>query len=88
MRTPSLSHELVLEIGMEATGHYRLALYFFLVKNHFVVHVVNPIQTDSWRNSPRILLHKTDKIYSLVIADFEDIPSDKAKNSFGITIQP
>ena len=32
-----------LEIGMEATGHYWLALYSFLVKNHFVVHVVNPI---------------------------------------------
>lgn len=59
-----------LEIGMEATGHYWLALYSFLVKNHFVVHVVNPIQTDSWRNSTRIRPHKTDKIDSLVIADF------------------
>ena len=58
------------EIGMEATGHYWLALYSFLVKNHFVVHVVNPIQTDSWRNSTRIRPHKTDKIDSLVIADF------------------
>ena len=29
-----------LEIGMEATVHYRLALYSFLVKNHLVVHVV------------------------------------------------
>ena len=59
-----------LEIGMEATGHYWLALYSFLVKNHFVVHVVNPIQTDSWRNSTRIRPHKTDKIDSLIIADF------------------
>ena len=59
-----------LEIGMEATGHYWLALYSFLMKNHFVVHVVNPIQTDSWRNSTRIRPHKTDKIDSLVIADF------------------
>ena len=42
----------------------------YLVKNHFVVHVVNPIQTDSWRNSTRIRPHKTDKIDSLVIADF------------------
>lgn len=59
-----------LEIGMEATGHYWLALYSFLVKNHFVVHVVNPIQTDSWRNSTKIRPHKTDKIDSLIIADF------------------
>ncbi len=59
-----------LEIGMEATGHYWLALYSFLVKNHFIVHVVNPIQTDSWRNSTRIRPHKTDKIDSLIIADF------------------
>ena len=58
------------EIGMEATGHYWLALYSFLVKNHFIVHVVNPIQTDSWRNCTRIRPHKTDKIDSLVIADF------------------
>ena len=32
--------------------------------------VVNPIQTDSWRNSTKIRPHKTDKIDSLVIADF------------------
>ena len=56
-----------LKISMEATGHYWLALYSFLVKNHFVVHVVNPIQTDSWRNSPRIRPHKTDKIDRLLL---------------------
>ena len=59
-----------IEIGMEATGYYWLALYSFLVKNNFVVHVVNPIQTDSWRNSTKIRPHKTDKIDSLIIADF------------------
>ena len=59
-----------IEIGMEATGHYWLALYSFLVKNNFVAHVVNPIQTDSWRNSTKIRPHKTDKIDSLIIADF------------------
>ena len=59
-----------IEIGMEATGHYWLALYSFLVKNNFVVHVVNPIQTDSWQNSIKIRPHKTDKIDSLIIADF------------------
>ena len=59
-----------IEIGMEATGHYWLAIYSFLVKNNYVVHVVNPIQTDSWRNSTKIRPHKTDKIDSLIIADF------------------
>jgi len=59
-----------IEIGMEATGHYWLALYSFLVKNNYVVHVVNPIQTDSWRHSTKIRPHKTDKIDSLIIADF------------------
>lgn len=34
------------EIGMEATGHYWLSVYSFLAENGFVVHVVNPIQTD------------------------------------------
>lgn len=55
---------------MEATGHYWLALYSFLIKHNFVVHVVNPIQSDSWRNSTKIRPHKTDKIDSLIIADF------------------
>ena len=59
-----------IEIGMEATGHYWLALYSFLIKHNFVVHVVNPIQSDSWRNSTKIRPHKTDKIDSLIIADF------------------
>ena len=59
-----------IEIGMEATGHYWLALYCFLIKHNCVVHVVNPIQTDSWRNCSKIRPHKTDKIDSLIIADF------------------
>lgn len=59
-----------IDIGMETTGHYWLALYSFLVKQGFIVHVVNPIQTDSWRNCTRIRPHKTDKIDSLIIADF------------------
>lgn len=59
-----------IEIGMETTGHYWLALYSFLIKHNFVVHVVNPIQTDSWRNCSKIRPHKIDKIDSLIIADF------------------
>jgi len=34
------------EIGMEATGHYWLSKYSFLIENNYTVHVVNPIQTD------------------------------------------
>ena len=59
-----------IEIGMEATGHYWLALYSFLVEHGFVIHVINPIQTDGWRNATEIRKHKTDIIDSLIIADF------------------
>ena len=59
-----------LEIGMEATGHYWLALYSFLIEHNFVIHVINPIQTDGWRNATQIRKHKTDAIDSMIIADF------------------
>lgn len=59
-----------LEIGMEATGHYWLSLYSFLIEHHFVVHVINPIQTDGWRKGTEIRKRKTDIIDSVLIADF------------------
>lgn len=59
-----------LEIGMEATGHYWLSLYSFLIEHHFVVHVINPIQTDGWRKGTEIRKRKTDIIDSILIADF------------------
>lgn len=59
-----------LEIGMEATGHYWLSLYSFLVEHHLVVHVINPIQTDGWRKGTEIRKRKTDIIDSVLIADF------------------
>lgn len=59
-----------LEIGMEATGHYWLSLYSFLVQQGFVIHVINPIQTDGWRNATEIRKRKTDIIDSQLIADF------------------
>lgn len=37
-------------IAMEATGHYWLALHSFLRKNALTVRVINPIQSDSFRN--------------------------------------
>lgn len=58
-----------LEIGMEATGHYWLSLYSFLVENDLIVHVVNPIQTDGWRKGTEIRKRKTDIIDSVLIAD-------------------
>lgn len=57
------------EIGMEATGHYWLAVYSFLVGKGFVIHVVNPIQTDGWRKGVEIRKRKTDTIDSILIAD-------------------
>lgn len=58
-----------IEIGMEATGHYWLSVYSFLVEKGFVIHVVNPIQTDGWRKGTEIRKRKTDIIDSVLIAD-------------------
>ncbi len=58
-----------IEIAMEATGHYWLSLYSFLIQNNFVVHVVNPIQTDGWRKGVEIRKRKNDTIDSILIAD-------------------
>lgn len=58
-----------LTIGMEATGHYWLALYSFLLDKAFTIHVVNPIQTDGWRKGTEIRKRKTDIIDSILIAD-------------------
>lgn len=57
------------EVGMEATGHYWLSVYSFLVEHGYVVHVVNPIQTDGWRKGVEIRNRKTDAIDSVLIAD-------------------
>ena len=57
------------EIGMEATGHYWLSLYSFLVEKGFVIHVINPLQTDGWRKGIEIRKRKTDAIDSVLIAD-------------------
>lgn len=58
-----------LEIGMEATGHYWLSLYSYLDQKNFTVRVINPIQTDGWRQGIEIRKRKTDIIDSLLIAD-------------------
>ena len=56
-------------IGMEATGHYWLSLYSFLVDKGYRVHVINPIQTDGWRKGVEVRKRKTDQIDSFLIAD-------------------
>jgi transposase len=54
-------------IGMEATGHYWLAIYSFLVGQNYVVKVINPIVTDAYRNMS-VRKVKTDQIDAVVIA--------------------
>lgn len=56
-------------IGMEATGHYWLALYSFLLEKGFSVIVLNPLQTNAWRKGTEIRKRKTDSIDATLIAD-------------------
>lgn len=55
-------------IGMEATGHYWLALYSFLREQGFDLHVINPIQSDSLRNF-HIRKQKTDAVDCFLVAE-------------------
>lgn len=63
------SNPSVFEIGMEATGHYWLSVYSFLFEKGFLLHVINPIQTDGWRKGTEIRKRKNDTIDSVLIAD-------------------
>ena len=56
-------------VGMEATGHYWVALFDFLTANGFEAAVINPIQTDAWRKVDTVRPAKTDGIDALPIAD-------------------
>lgn len=56
-------------VGMEATGHYWVALFDFLAANGFEVAVINPIQTDAWRKVDTVRPAKTDGIDAPLIAD-------------------
>lgn len=57
------------KIGMEVTGHYWLSVYSFLFEKKFLLHVINPIQTDGWRKGTEIRKRKNDIIDSILIAD-------------------
>lgn len=54
-------------IGMEATGHYWLSLYSFLIDLDFYCVVINPIQSDAFRKM-YIRQTKNDSVDSFVIA--------------------
>ncbi len=55
-------------VGMEATGHYWLALYSALLPLGFTLHVINPIQTDAMRRATTIRKSKTDIIDCELVA--------------------
>ena len=55
-------------VGLEATGHYWLALFSFLVDNAWTVKVINPMQSDALRNI-NIRKTKTDRRDAVLIAD-------------------
>ena len=54
--------------GMEATGHYWYTIYSFLIEHGFTVYVINPIQSDCFRNF-YIRQIKNDSKDSFLIAE-------------------
>lgn len=56
-------------IGMEATGHFWVALFDFLTSNGYEAAVINPIQTDAFRSVWTVRKIKTDAIDAAMIAD-------------------
>ncbi len=54
--------------GLEATGHYWLALFSFLTGKGYPVSVINPYQSDAFRKV-HLSTTKTDKEDSFLIAD-------------------
>jgi transposase len=54
-------------VAMEATGHYWLVLYSWLLERGFEIKVINPIVTDAFRNM-RIRKAKNDRIDAEIVA--------------------
>lgn len=54
--------------GLGATGHYWLSLYSFLLEKSYTINVINPIQSDSFRNL-YIRQTKNDTKDSFIIAE-------------------
>ena len=55
--------------GMEATGHYWIALFDFMTSHGYDVAVINPIQSDAFRDVWTVRKVKTDAIDAAMIAD-------------------
>lgn len=55
-------------IGLESTGHYAENLIYFLYERDYKIALINPIQTDSLRDS-NIRKTKTDKLDTKLIAE-------------------
>lgn len=68
-------------IGMEATGHCWLAVYFFLLDHGFSVVVLNPIQTNAWRKGTEIRKRKVLVVLDQIFSKYQSIFS----NVFGKT---
>ena len=76
------------EIGLEATGHYWLALYEQLTAAGYTVRVLNPLQVHAYQGTD-IRKRKTDKIDAFWIADFVRIsqgepPANKSETQLQI----
>lgn len=56
-------------IGLEATGHYWLALYDFLTRSGYAVIVINPLQVAAFRKSG-VRKVKNDRKDAFWVADF------------------
>ena len=54
-------------VGMEATGHYWLVLYSWLLEKGFQVKVINPLVTDGYRHM-QVHKAKTDRIDAEIVA--------------------
>lgn len=59
-----------MEVAMEATGSYWLALYSALTEKNFNVSVYNPYQIKSYRGAYNNRKQKNDVIDSIIIADY------------------
>ena len=57
-------------VAMESTGHYWLALWSRLDADGWRLALVNPIQTDAFRNAQTVRKTKTDEVDSVLIAQF------------------
>ena len=55
--------------GMEATGHYWVALFDFMTSQGYDVAVINPIRTDAFRDVWTVRKVKTDAVDAAMIAD-------------------